>query len=141
VKNIKDRELTRTIIAAAIAVHRELGPGYLEAMYEEAICVELGLLGIPYERQKPVNIYYRGKQIGEHRLDLLIDKAVVVELKAIKALEDIHFSIVRSYMKACKVESGLLLNFSSMPLTIKRVGREWHQSDSSYALNDEQSVL
>jgi GxxExxY protein len=139
-ENIKDRELTRKIIAAAIAVHRELGPGYLEAMYEEALCFELGHSGIPYERQKPVEIYYRGKPIGEHRLDLLVDSAVVVELKAIKTLEDIHFSIVRSYMKACKVESGLLLNFSAMPLTIKRVGREWQQSDSSSALNDEQSV-
>jgi len=130
-ENIKDRELTRKIIAAAIAVHRELGPGYLEAMYEEAICTELGLLEIPYERQKPVDIYYRGKQIGEHRLDLFVDNAVVVELKAIKALEDIHFSIVRSYMKACQAESGLLLNFSTMPLTIKRVGREWVQPGSS----------
>jgi GxxExxY protein len=139
-KNIKDRELTRKIIAAAIAVHREPGPGYLEAMYEEALCMELGFAGIYYERQKPVEICYRGKPIGEHRLDLLIDNAVVVELKAIKALEDIHFSIVRSYMKACRVESGLLLNFSAMPLTIKRVGREWHQAGSTLAINDEQSA-
>jgi len=121
---IKDRELTKQIISAAITVHRELGPGFLESIYEEALCVELDYQGIPYERQKTVNIPYRGKSIGEHRLDLLVGGKVVVELKAIKTLEDIHFAIVRSYMKTIKVESGLLFNFASMPLTIKRVGRE-----------------
>jgi len=90
--------------------------------------LELNLLDIPYERQKPIEILYRNKKIGEHRLDLLVGNTVVVELKAIRALEDIHFSTVRSYMKACKVESGLLLNFATMPLTIKRVGREWFHS-------------
>jgi GxxExxY protein len=106
-------------------VHRELGLGFLESIYEEALCVELNLLAIFYERQKPIEILYRNKKIGEHRLDLFVDNSVVVELKAIRALEDIHFSTVRCYMKACKVESGSLLNFATMPLTIKRVGREW----------------
>ena len=125
---INNRELTADIIAAAITVHRALGPGFLESIYEEALCVELNLSGIPYERQKPIEILYRNKKIGEHRLDLFVDNAVVFELKAIRALEDIHFSTVRSYMKACKVESGLLLNFATMPLTIKRAGREWFPS-------------
>jgi GxxExxY protein len=124
-ETINNRELTSDIIAAAITVHRELGPGFLESIYEEALCVALNLLGIFYERQKPIEILYRNKKIGEHRLDLFVDNSVVVELKAIRALEDIHFSTVHSYMKACKVESGLLLNFATMPLTIKRVGREW----------------
>jgi GxxExxY protein len=102
-----------------------LGPDFLESIYEEALCVELNLLAIFCERQKPIEILYRNKKIGEHRLDLLVKNSVVVELKAIRALEDIHFSTVRSYMKTCKVESGLLLNFATMPLTIKRVGGEW----------------
>jgi GxxExxY protein len=67
---------------------------------------------------------YLGKPIGEHRFDLLVVGRVVVELKAIKALEPVHFAIVRSYLKAVPAESGLLLNFAAMPLTIKRVGRE-----------------
>ena len=121
---IKDRELTQQIISAAITVHRELGPGFIESIYEEALCIELDYQGIPYERQKTVNILYRGKSVGEHRLDLLVVGTVVVELKAIKTLEDIHFAIVRSYMKSIKVETGLIFNFASMPLTIKRVGRE-----------------
>ena len=130
-EDLKHRELTDKIIAAAIAVHRELGPGFLESIYEEALCVELEAMGIPYERQKAVPIYYRGKKIGEHRLDLLVDNAVVVELKAVKALEDIFFSTERSYMKACGKESGLLFNFAAMPLTVKRVGRERPQADAS----------
>jgi GxxExxY protein len=71
-------------------------------------------------------LLYQDKPIGEHRLDLLVAGRVVVELKAIKAFEPIHFTIVRSYMKAVHVDSGLLFNFATMPLTVKRVGRESH---------------
>jgi len=86
--NVDNQKLTRRIIAAAISVHRELGPGFLESVYEEALCLELDLKGIPYERQKPIKIFYRDKIVGEHRLDLFIAQTVVVELKAIKALEE-----------------------------------------------------
>ena len=116
--------LTAKIIKAAVAVHKALGPGFLEAIYEEALCIEFKRMGLPFERQKTIRLSYRGEPIGEHRLDLLVENRVVVELKAIKALEPIHFSIVRSYMKALDVDAGLLLNFAAMPLTIKRVGRE-----------------
>ena len=117
--SLNDGELTGKIIAAAIAVHRDLGPGFLEAL-----CIELDWLQISFERQKRVPLYYRSRRIGEHRLDLFLDNSVVIELKAIKALEAIHFTMVRSYMKATGVESGLLFNFATMPLPIKRVGRE-----------------
>ena len=127
---INSRELAGRIIAASIAVHKELGPGFLESIYEEALCVELDLLKIPYERQRQIEIFYRGNKIGEHRLDLFVDNAMVVELKAIKDLENIHFSTVRSYMKAMQVVNGLLLNFATMPLTIKRVGREYKEFES-----------
>ena len=122
--SLNDGKLTGKIIAAAIAVHRDLGPGFLESLYEEALCIELDWLQISFERQKRVPLYYRSRRIGEHRLDLFLDNSVVIELKAIKALEAIHFTMVRSYMKATGVESGLLFNFATMPLTIKRVGRE-----------------
>lgn len=101
-----------------------MGPGFVESFYEEALCLELQARNIPFERQKSISVVYRGKVIGEHRLDLLVDARVVVELKAVKELEPIHFSIVRSYMKAIPVVTGLLMNFAAMPLTIKRVGRE-----------------
>jgi GxxExxY protein len=121
---LPDKALTAQIIEAAIAVHRTLGPGFLESVYEEALCIELEAHDLPLERQLTVGLMYRGRPIGEHRLDLLVARRVVVELKAVKALEAVHFSVVRSYMKATGVESGLLLNFASMPLTIKRVARE-----------------
>ena len=121
---LQDEELSQEIIGAAIEVHRSLGPGFLESLYEEALCIELDNLRIPYERQKTLEIRYRDHKIGEHRLDLLIASKLVVELKAVKEIEPIHFTIVRSYVKASNATSGIILNFSTMPLTIKRVGME-----------------
>jgi GxxExxY protein len=94
----------------------------LESVYESALAIELDLRGIRYERQKSITIQYRGHAVGEHRLDLLVERILVVELKAVKSLEDIFFATTRSYMKAIGVDDGLLLNFASMPLTVKRVG-------------------
>lgn len=121
---LQDEDLSQEIIGAAIEVHRSLGPGFLESLYEEALCIELDNLGIPYERQKTLEIRYRDHKIGEHRLDLLIASKLVVELKTVKEIEPIHFTIVRSYVKASNATSGIILNFSTMPLTIKRVGME-----------------
>ena len=119
-------ELTERIIGAAIRVHTELGPGFLESLYEEALSVELRLLGIQFERQKPVPIFYRGQPIGEHRVDLLVAGVLIVELKATAALEKVHFAILRSYLKALGLSHALLFNFATTRLTIKRVGREFH---------------
>jgi len=120
-----DKEITDKILAAAIRVHRELGPGYLESIYEEALCVELMVMGLAFERQKSVEVHYGDQVVGLHRLDLLVESRVVVELKAIKGFEPVHFSVVRSYLKATALATGLLLNFHSVPLAIKRVGREY----------------
>ena len=121
-----NESLINRVIGAAIQVHTELGPGFLESLYEEALWIELRMLGIQFERQKPVPLFYRGQPIGEHRVDLLIDRAVVVELKATSVLENIHFAILRSYLKALGLSDGVLFNFASTRLTIKRVGREFH---------------
>src|SRR6476660_1356330 len=123
-KDLRDSELTDGIIGAAIAVHRDLGPGFIEAVYEQAIAVEFALRGIAFIRQHPVPLFYRDHQIGEHRLEFLVENKIVVELKAIDSLEKVHFAIVRSYLKATGLADGLILNFSSMPLTVKRVRRE-----------------
>jgi GxxExxY protein len=90
-------ELTGRIIACAIEVHKALGPGFLESIYEAAMAVELKRAGLKVESQKPLPIFYRDVLVGEHRLDLLVEDKIVVELKAISELEDIHFAIVRSY--------------------------------------------
>jgi GxxExxY protein len=121
---LRDSETTQQIIAAAIRVHRALGPGFLESIYEEALAVEFALSGIQFIRQYPVPLFYRDHQIGEHRLDFLVEGKIVVELKAVSRLEDIHFAIGRSYLKAISLEDGLLFNFATIPLTIKRFCRE-----------------
>ena len=118
-------ELTDRIIAAGIHVHKGLGPSFLEIMYEEALAIELRNAGISFERQKLLPIFYREHLIGEHRLDLVVERKVIVELKAISALDDIHYAIVRSYLKAADLADALLLNFASSHLTVKRVGREY----------------
>ena len=123
-RELRNHAITERIIAAAIRVHRELGPGFLESVYEEALAVEFALSGIQFVRQKPIALFYKDHQIGEHRLDFLVEDQIVVELKAISALEDIHFAISRSYLKATQLQDGLLLNFATAPLTIKRFCRE-----------------
>jgi GxxExxY protein len=116
------KELSRRVIEAAIAVHKALGPGFLESVYENALCIELSRMGIRFEQQKVVGIYYQGEEVGQHRLDLLIEGVFLVELKAVSALEDVFFAIARAQMRAADIDDGIILNFASMPLTIKRVG-------------------
>ena len=125
-----NKALTDRIIAAAIRVHRELGPGYLESMYEEALAIEFTAAAIRFERQKLLPVFYREHLIGEHRLDFLVEQKVILELKAISELEDIHFAIVRSYLKAANLSDALLLNFATARLTVKRVGREYHPTNT-----------
>lgn len=83
--------------------------------------MELEKRHIPYVRQLPVSVHYKGSQVGEHRLDLLVADEIVVELKAIKSLEDVHFAVVRSYLRATNHRHGLLLNFSGTKVEIRRV--------------------
>jgi len=123
---IQNKALTDRIIAAAIRVHKALGPGFLEIMYEEALTIEMTTVGLSFERQKLLPVFYHEHLIGEHRLDFVVEQKVILELKAISALEDIHFAIVRSYLKAANLDDALLLNFASARLTVRRVGREYH---------------
>ena len=118
---LEHAELTEAIIGAAIEVHHDLGPGFLESIYEGALSVELEKRRISYVRQLSVPVLYKGRQVGEHRLDLLVADKIVVELKAIKALEDVHFAIVKSYLRATNRRHGLLLNFSGTKVEIRRV--------------------
>ena len=130
-KELGNTDLTYRIIAAAISVHKDLGPGFLEIMYEEALAIELAAAGMAFERQKLLPVFYREHVIGEHRLDLVVEGKVIIELKAISDLEDIHYAIVRSYLKAADLADALLLNFATSRLTVKRVGREYHPKPES----------
>jgi GxxExxY protein len=116
-----NRELSGRVIEAAIAVHTALGPGFLESVYENALAVELTARGIRFEQQKVVKILHRGVEVGEHRLDLLVEGVMLVELKAVRELDDIFFIIARAQMKAANIPDGIILNFAATPLTVKRV--------------------
>ncbi len=118
---LEHEALTEQIIGAAIEVHRRLGPGFLESVYEKALLIEFQKRGIRVESQVEIPLLYDGEPIGCHRLDVFVDNTIVVELKAIKNLEDVHFAVVRSYLKAVNRKHGLLLNFAKVTLEIKRV--------------------
>lgn len=113
--------LSRQVMEAAIHVHRELGPGFIESVYHRAMEVSLQQAGLSYETEKEVRIYFGGTDVGSHRLDLVVGGEIIVELKAVKAMEDIFFAKVRSYLKATGLHVGLLMNFNSPTLTVKRV--------------------
>lgn len=116
-------DLARRVIGAAIEVHRHLGPGFSEAVYEEALAVELELREVPFVRQPPVQIRYKGRLVGQGRPDFLIGGALVVEIKAVAALAPVHQAQLISYLKAFGTQLGLLLNFkeTAMRHGIRRV--------------------
>ena len=114
-------ELSKKIIGAAIEVHRELGPGFLESIYERALKVEFAKHNFHFDSQKEIKIKYLGVEVGLHRLDLIVENQIILEIKAVKGLLDIHFSQLRSYLKATGLKVGLLLNFAKPTLEIKRV--------------------
>ena len=114
-------ELSNRVIAAAIEVHKRLGPGFLESVYEQALRLELAERGIPFEPQKEIRVLYGGKLVGTHVLHMLVAGVLVVELKALERFEDIHFAQVKSYLRASGAKVGLLMNFNSTQLSVKRV--------------------
>ena len=115
--------LAHAVIGAAVDVHRHLGPGLLESVYEEALCVELRLRGIPFARQVAVDMSYKGHPVGEARLDLPVGGALIVELKAVDTLNAIHQAQLISYLRATNKRLGLLINFNVFRLKdgIKRI--------------------
>lgn len=115
-------ELTERIIAAAIEVHRILGPGLLESIYEAALCYELELRGIPYERQKSVDVVYKGHVIKGQRLDLVVAGEVVVDIKSTRHEHESFLAQVLSYLKSTGLRRGLVMNFG-LPRLVDGVQR------------------
>ena len=105
--------LTGQIIGAAIEVHKALGPGLLESAYEECLCHEFGLRKFEYDRQKPLSVEYKGVKLDcGYRLDLVVEKAVILELKSCEKIEPIHKAQLLTYLKLSGLKVGLLLNFN-----------------------------
>ena len=106
-------KLSSTIIGAAIEVHKAMGPGLLESAYEECLCYELEGLRIAFERQKPLSIQYKGHAIEcAYRIDLLVENAIVVELKAVDRIEPVHQAQLLTYLRLSEKKLGLLINFN-----------------------------
>jgi GxxExxY protein len=114
-------ELSGKILEAAVAVHKALGPGFLESVYQKAMEVALRHRGIAFQEQKEIRIFFEGEEVGFHRLDLVGGGEIVVELKAVQALDEIHYAQLKSYLKATGLRVGLLLNFNAPTLITKRV--------------------
>ena len=104
--------LARAVIDSALEVHRVLGPGFLESIYEEALSLELDRRGVPFERQVPVAVQYKGALVGEARADLRVGGCLIVELKSVERLAPIHVAQVISYLKAFECQLGLLITFN-----------------------------
>ena len=116
-----ESELSERIIGCCINVHRVLGPGFLEKVYEEALAIDMTKADLAFERQKLVVVTYQRKPVGEHRLDYVVAGRAVLELKACKDFEDIHLATARSYLKATGLPLALVVNFARPKLEVRRV--------------------
>ena len=127
---LTDKELSHAIIGAAIEIHRCLGPGLLEAVYEECLAREFALKKIPFERQKPVPLIYKDLKLEcGYRLDFLVMKRIVVEVKSIEALAPIHESVMLTYLRLSGAPLGLLINFNVPVLKDGIKGYVWHYQE------------
>lgn len=105
-------DIVERVIGAAIEVHRHLGPGYLESIYHKAMCVELAERHLAFEVEKRVSLEYKGRQLAYHKLDLIVEQRVIVEVKAVAQLEEIHGAQLVAYLRATGLRAGLLMNFN-----------------------------
>jgi len=118
---MKHKELTEKIIGCAIKVHNILGNGFQEVIYQRALEIEFRKSGLGYAREMEMTIFYEGEDIGTRRVDFFVENIIMVELKAIITLEDVHLAQAMNYVEAYRMEIGLLINFGSKSLQFKRV--------------------
>ncbi|MGI8583651.1 MAG: GxxExxY protein [Chitinophagaceae bacterium] len=114
-------DLTKKIIGCAIEVHKSLGNGFQEVIYQRALEIEMRLAGLEFNREMNMSIFYREFEIGTRRVDFFVENKIMVEIKAIIHLEDVHLAQAINYLEAYKMEIGLLLNFGAKSLEFKRV--------------------
>jgi GxxExxY protein len=117
------KELSYRIVGAAMEVHRTLGPGFLEAVYETALAHEFELQAIPFERQKRLSVHYKGRLVGDYVADFVVDEQIILELKAISQLTKAHEAQAHNYLSATGMSLAILLNFGTPSLQQKRIVR------------------
>ena len=124
------KELTEKIIGCAMAVHRTLGNGFQEVIYQRALVLEMSLHRLEFVREMEMEIFYRNQSIGKRRVDFFVENLIMVELKAVINLEDVHLAQAMNYVEAYKMEIGLLINFGARSLQFKRVHNNKVMKDS-----------
>ncbi len=129
-EKFKYSELTGKIIGAAMEVHKYLGNGFQEVIYQRAFSIEMNMQNIQHEREKEMQLSYKGYDIGKRRVDFFVDEKIMVEIKAVKQLEDVHLAQAINYLEAYNMEIGLLINFGNTSLQFKRVMKPKNQSPS-----------
>ena len=120
---MKQDPITHEIIGCAMEIHRQLGAGFQEVIYQRCLEIELGVKGLPFGREVEQPIYYKGNKVGTRRADFIVDKRIVVELKAVLALENAHIVQAKNYLHAYDLDLGLLINFGGDSLEVKRIFR------------------
>lgn len=135
----KYSELTSKIIGCAMTVHKALGNGFQEVIYQRALAIEMNMAGIAFSREFEMPIFYREEQIGTRRVDYLVEGVVSVELKAINKLEDVHFAQAINYLEAYNLEVGLLINFGEISLNFKRFTNKKFKPEITQSQKSKQS--
>ena len=120
----KFKEITEKIIGSSMKVHAALGNGFQEVIYQRALEIEMDEAGLKFARELSMPIYYKGRNIGERRVDFFVEEKIMVELKAIIQLENVHLAQAKNYLEAYNMEVGLLINFGSTSLQFKRIGNQ-----------------
>lgn len=124
---LKFKETTEKIIGAAMKVHAALGNGFQEVIYQRSLAIEFTDIKLPFEREFSMKVYYKNFEVGERRVDFLVDGRIMVELKAIINLESVHLAQAKNYLEAYNVEVGLLINFGTQSLQFKRLENQKYQ--------------
>ncbi|MBI3717351.1 MAG: GxxExxY protein [Sphingobacteriales bacterium] len=127
---LKYKEITEKIIGAAMRVHAAMGNGFQEVIYQRALEIEMNESGLEFAREYSMKVFYKGHEIGERRVDFFVEGKIMVELKAIVLLENVHLAQAKNYLEAYNVEVGLLLNFGNTSLEFKRLENKKYQPAS-----------
>jgi GxxExxY protein len=118
---MKYQDITQKIIGAAMEVHKTLGNGFQEVIYQRALEIEMHNIGLNYQREYEMDIFYKKERIGGRRVDFFVENCIMVELKAVIQMEDVHLAQAMNYLEVYNVEIGLLINFGAKSLQFKRV--------------------
>ena len=128
---MKYEETTKKVIGYAMQIHRTLGNGFQEVIYQRALEVEFLLNGLSFTREKEIEIYYKNKVIGTRRVDFFVEGNIMIELKALTKLEDVHTAQAKNYCEAYNMEAGLLINFGAKSLEFKRIFNDYPKKSSN----------